>query len=65
MKGNIFVELEEDDFLHTNNRSLKVGQSSSIEFHGHDYNSNANLVGTYRDATPYELIGFSTNSFPR
>jgi len=55
--------VEEDDFLHTNNRSLKVGQSSSIAFHGHDYNSNTNLVGTYRDETPYELIGFATNSF--
>ncbi len=56
-------KLEEDDFLHTTNRSLKVGMSSSIAFHGTNYNQNTNLVGTYRDSTPYEMIGFATNSF--
>ena len=55
--------VEEDDFLHTTNRSLKVGMSSSIAFHGTNYNQNTNLVGTYRDSTPYEMIGFATNSF--
>ena len=54
--------LEEDDFLHTTNRSLKVGQSSSVAFHGTDFNSNA-FVGTYEDKFPYELVGFATNSF--
>ena len=56
-------KLEEDDFLHTTNRSLKVGMSGSVGFHGTNYNQNTNLVNTYRDSTPYEMIGFSTNSF--
>ena len=55
--------LEEDDFLFTTNRSLKVGQSSSIAFHGTNYNTNSNLVNTYQDGFPYELTGFATNSF--
>ena len=55
--------IEEDDFLHTTNRSLRVGQSSSIAFHGTNYNNGINLVGTYRDEFPYELTGFATNSF--
>tara|TARA_R100001509_G_C4845815_1_gene208276 strand:- start:21 stop:1025 length:1005 start_codon:yes stop_codon:yes gene_type:complete len=54
--------LEEDDFLHTTNRSLKVGQSGSISFHGTDFNSNT-FIGSYQDEFPYELIGFATNSF--
>ena len=54
--------VEEDDFLHTTNRSLKVGQSSSVAFHGTDFNSNV-FVGTYEDKFPYELVGFATNSF--
>ena len=37
--------------------------SGSVGFHGTNYNQNTNLVGTYRDSTPYEMIGFSTNSF--
>jgi len=53
----------EDDFLHTTNRSLKVNQSGSVAFHGTSYNTNANLVGTHQDKTPYELIGFATSSF--
>lgn len=56
-------KVEEDDFLHTNNRSLKVGMSSSIAFHGTNYNQNANFVGTYLDTMQYETIGFATNSF--
>jgi hypothetical protein len=55
--------VEEDDFLHTTNRSLKVGYSSSISFHGTDYNRNATLVGTYRDEFPYEMTGFATGGF--
>ena len=55
--------LEEDDFLHTTNRSLKVGMSSSVAFHGSDYNNNSNLVNTYRDGFPYELTGFATGAF--
>ena len=54
--------INEDDFLHTTNRSLKIGQSGSVSFHGTDFNSNT-FIGTYQDGFPYELIGFATNSF--
>ena len=54
--------VDETDFLHTTNRSLKVGMSSSVAFHGTDFNSNT-FIGTYQDGFPYELVGFATNSF--
>jgi len=54
--------VEEDDFLHTTNRSLKVGMSSSVAFHGTDFNSNT-FIGTEQDGFPYELVGFATSSF--
>jgi len=56
-------KINEDDFLHTTNRSLKVGQSGSVGFHGTNYELNANLVGTIHDKFPYDLVGFATNSF--
>ncbi len=54
--------VEENDFLHTTNRSLKVGMSSSIAFHGTNFNSNT-FIGTEQDGFPYELVGFATSSF--
>ena len=54
--------VEEDDFLHTTNRSLKVGMSGSVAFHGTDFNSNT-FIGTEQDGFPYELVGFATSSF--
>ena len=54
--------VEEDDFLHTTNRSLKVGMSSSIAFHGTNFNSNT-FIGTQQDGFPYESVGYATSSF--
>ena len=54
--------VDENDFLHTTNRSLKVGMSSSVAFHGTDFNSNT-FIGTEQDGFPYELVGFATSSF--
>ena len=54
--------VDETDFLHTTNRSLKVGMSSSVAFHGTDFNSNT-FIGTQQDGFPYELTGFATSSF--
>ena len=56
-------KLNETDFLHTTNRSLKVGMSSSIAFHGTNFNVDNSRVGTEADRFPYELTGFATKSF--
>ena len=57
----------ENDFQHTNNRSLKIGQSGSVAFHGNKYTSNEPLTASYKntiyDEYPYGLTGFSTGSY--
>ena len=55
-------KIDENRYNHTTNRSLKVGHSGSISFHGTNY-MNDSLVNTTRDTTSYELIGYSTSSF--
>tara|TARA_B100000575_G_scaffold276905_1_gene262727 strand:- start:694 stop:1770 length:1077 start_codon:yes stop_codon:yes gene_type:complete len=55
--------VEEDEFLHTTNRSLKVGMSGSVAFNGRNFNRGVSHVGTISDGFPYELTGFSTSSF--
>jgi hypothetical protein len=52
----------ENEFQHTNNRSLKVEYSSSVGFHGTNF-MESGLIGTSRDEFPYELTGYSTMSF--
>ena len=56
-------KLGENEFKHTTNRSLKVGYSSSVAFHGTNFNIDHPLVGTEADGFPYELTGFATSSF--
>ena len=52
----------EDDFQHTNNRSLKVGQSGSVGFFGNKYTDDI-YKNTVQDGYPYDLTGFATSSF--
>ena len=52
----------EDDFQHTNNRSLKVGQSGSVGFFGNKYTDDI-YKNTVQDDYPYDLTGFATSSF--
>ena len=37
--------------------------SSSIAFHGTNFEQNTTSIGTIRDNFPYELTGFATSSF--
>ena len=57
----------ENDFQHTNNRSLKVDQSGSVAFFGNQYPTSTDLNKSYKntiyDDYPYGLTGFSTGSF--
>ena len=52
----------EDDFQHTSNRSLKVGQSGSVGFFGNKYTDDI-YKNTVQDEYPYDLTGYSTGSF--
>ena len=53
----------ENEFQGSSNRSLKVGYSGSVSFHGSDYTQNTSWIGTVNDRFPYELTGFATGSF--
>ena len=55
-------KVSEDDFQHTNNRSLKVGQSGSVGFFGNKYTDDI-YKNTVQDGYPYDLTGFATSSF--
>ena len=55
--------VDETDFKYTNNRSLKVGYSSSHAFHGTNFNMDKTFVGTINDTFPYESVGYATSSF--
>ena len=55
-------KIGEDDFQHTNNRSLKVGQSGSVGFHGSDYNDDV-FRNTLYDTYPYDSTGYATGSY--
>ena len=52
----------ENDFQHTTNRSVKVGQSGSVSFSGSAYDDTIYKNSIY-DGYPYDLTGFSTSSF--
>jgi hypothetical protein len=52
----------ENEFQHTNNRSLKVGQSGSHAFFGNKYDDDV-YKNTIHDTYPYDLTGFATGSF--
>ena len=52
----------ENDFQHTTNRSLKVGQSGSVGFFGNKYTDDI-YKNTVQDGYPYDLTGFATSSF--
>jgi|TARA_R110002074_G_scaffold3423_1_gene18149 hypothetical protein len=54
----------ENEFQHTNNRSLKVGQSGSVQFFGNKNVGGENVYkNTLLDRYPYDLTGYSTSSF--
>ena len=52
----------ENEFQHTNNRSLKSGYSSSVAFFGNKYTDDFYKNSIY-DKYPYDLTGFATGSF--
>ena len=54
--------ISENEFQHTNNRSLKIGQSGSVSFFGNKYNDDIYKNSIY-DKYPYGLTGFSTGSY--
>tara|TARA_R110002020_G_scaffold62369_2_gene167024 strand:+ start:698 stop:1783 length:1086 start_codon:yes stop_codon:yes gene_type:complete len=53
---------DENEFRHTTNRSLKLGYSSSIEFHGTEFSKDP-LTNTRDDKFSYDTIGFATGAF--
>jgi hypothetical protein len=55
--------VDETDFQHTNNKSLKVGYSGSVGFHPTNFNTDKTNVGTINDTFPYGLTGFATGSY--
>tara|TARA_Y100000361_G_C11138388_1_gene333510 strand:+ start:462 stop:1550 length:1089 start_codon:yes stop_codon:yes gene_type:complete len=55
-------KVSENEFQHTNNRSLKSGQSSSVAFFGNKYTDDIYKNSIY-DSYPYDLTGFSTSSY--
>jgi len=52
----------ENEFQHTNNRSLKVGQSGSVVMGSHAWTSSLDY-GTVFDEFPYDLVGYATSSY--
>ena len=52
----------ENEFQHTTNRSLKVGQSGSVGFSG-SLGTGSRYNNTIYDEYPYDLVGFATGSF--
>ena len=54
-------KVNENDFQHTTNKSLKVGQSGSIAFSNKAVTSSI-FANTIHDRFPYDLVGFSTGS---
>ncbi|MAH43906.1 hypothetical protein CL614_09380 [archaeon] len=55
-------KIGENEFQHTNNRSLKSGYSSSVAFFGNKYVDDIFKNSIY-DEYPYDLTGFATSSF--
>ena len=53
---------DENQFEHTNNRSLKVGQSGSVGFSGSAYNDTL-IKNSIYDRYPYDITGFATGSY--
>ena len=53
----------ENEFQHTNNRSLKVGQSGSVGFFGNKYPEENTYKNTIYDGYPYDLTGYATGSY--
>tara|TARA_R100001163_G_C5065080_1_gene202890 strand:+ start:2456 stop:3538 length:1083 start_codon:yes stop_codon:yes gene_type:complete len=53
---------DENEFRYTTNRSLKIGYSGSVEFHGTDF-SNDPFTNTQDDNFNYDLVGFATGAF--
>ena len=57
----------ENEFRHSTNRSLKVGQSGSVAFSGSGYPASTDLNSTFKntidDTFPYGLTGFATGSY--
>ena len=54
-------KVNENDFQHTTNKSLKVGQSGSIAFSNKAVTSSI-FSNTIDDPFPYNLVGFATGS---
>ncbi len=54
-------KVNENDFQHTTNKSLKVGQSGSIAFSNKAITSSI-FSNTIDDPFPYNLVGFATGS---
>ena len=54
--------VDENEFQHTNNRSLKVGMSGSVGFIPNNYTNNI-YKNTIYDMYPYHLTGYSTSSY--
>jgi len=51
----------ENEFKYTTNRSLKVGYSGSVAFHGTTFFGT--FTNTIRDGFPYDLTGYATGAF--
>ena len=52
---------DENEFQHTNNKSLKVGQSGSIKINA--FPRQPGKTDTINDEFPYRLLGFATGSY--
>jgi hypothetical protein len=55
--------VDETEFQHTTNKSLKVGYSGSVSFHGTNFHVDNVFTNTIRDGFPYDLIGYATGAF--
>ena len=54
-------KVDESEFQHTTNRSLKVDQSGSVAFSGSAFSSS--ISNTIFDEFPYDITGYSTSSY--
>ena len=53
--------VDENEFQHSNNKSLKVGQSGSIKINA--FPRQPGKTDTINDEFPYRLLGFATGSY--
>jgi len=57
-----FCTIEENKFIHTTNKSLKIGQSGSIAFGGQPHTASV-FANNENPNFPYEAVGYTTGSF--